>query len=83
MNSLVRNKKKAKKAAVANGHRMGRYWDGFGTLVCRCKDCGAVAYARGKVTRMPLYWKSVSGSAVWETCGDIKTQMAELGIRVA
>jgi hypothetical protein len=67
MNSLIRNKKKAKIASQKMGHKMGKFYMFLGFALSRCVVCGRMLYVAGK-PHNHLYGKLISGDTIKELC---------------
>ncbi len=67
MNSLIRNKKKARRAAATIGHKMGKCYNVGRYILSRCIACDSMLYVAGKTTTH-LYGKTMSGDALKHRC---------------
>ena len=67
MNSLTRNKKKARTIARKNGHKIGRFYMVCRFALSRCVKCGKMLYVAGK-SHNHLYGKLVTGDVTKDLC---------------
>ncbi len=69
MNSLIRNKKKARMEAQRREHKMNRFYMFLGFALSRCRACGRMLYVAGR-PHNHLYGKLISGEATKISCSD-------------
>ena len=67
MNSLIKNKKKAKRLMKERGHKINRFYMFLGFALARCVTCGRMVYVAGR-PRNHLYGMLISGDAIKELC---------------
>ncbi len=67
MNSLIKNKKRAKSLIKKMGHKMKSFEMFAGLALGRCVDCGKMVYVAGKYRRN-VYGKKISGDATKLAC---------------